>query len=154
MTSAGIVAAAAVTGAVAGGIVAFGLSGRDKAAVSATIVVSPGANQCTARTFPATMLVGKKDVVHWTVIGDFTGNCGNVNPDDIEVQIVGNCGNQKGTTPTNPDIFDNVDGKTPYPLRGRKIRRNIKSNAPACYAYRVQHADLTLEDPEIEIVQF
>ena len=149
MSSAGIIAAAAVTGAVAGGIVAFGL-GRDKAAVSATIVVSPGTAQCAARTFPATIIVSKKDIVHWTVVGDFTGNCSEVNPENIELQIVGNCGTTNKATVT-PDIFQD---ENPYPLRGRKIRRNLKSNQPVCYAYRVQHANLTLEDPEIEIVQF
>jgi hypothetical protein len=88
--------------------------------------------------------------VNWTVVGDFTGNCSAINPDDIQLQIVGTCGS-KGTTSMTPDLFEDSN---PYPLQGRKVRRRIKSGTVSCFAYRVQHNELTLEDPELEIIEF
>ncbi len=142
--------------AVVGSVVAMGLSAlnvfglRGKAAVSATIVVSPAATQCVAQTFPATLLVGKKDIVQWTVVGNFTGNCASVLPREIELQFVGAC-REIGPKVSGdvPSLFDE-----PAPHRGRKIKRTVKHGDAGCFAYRVMHGDLELEDPELEIVQF
>ncbi len=145
-----ITVAAAVGLVAAIGVSALDVFGRGKAAVSATIVVSPGETQCVARTFPATLLVGKKDIVQWTVVGDFTGNCADVKADAVELEFVGACPAGGAKMPgVVPPLFD----QNP-PHTGRKIRRTLKHGDVGCFAYRVKHGDLELEDPELEIVQF
>ena len=131
------------------GVSALDLFGRGKAAVSATIVVGPGESQCVAQTTPATLLAGKKDIVQWSVVGNFTGNCAGVNPDNVELQFVGSCqANRTKVSGTVPPLFDE-----PEALKGRKIRRTLKHGEVGCFAYRVVHGSVTLEDPELEIVR-
>jgi hypothetical protein len=154
MSTATTIAVASIVGAVAGAgatALAISLLARDHAAVSATIVVSPGATQCTARTFPATLLAGRKDRLLWTVTGDFSGNCAGVDPNNVELQFVGPCqpdGSKVSSLPL-PQLFDETT-----PLRGRKIRRTLRHGDESCFSYRVMHNGAQLEDPEMEIVQY
>jgi hypothetical protein len=156
MSQATTMLTAGVIGAVAGGVVAaavvlsppFGI--RDKAAVSATIMLTQTPAGCRAQTLPASIVVGKKDYLQWTVVG----SCTDISPDNVEVQFVGRCGPAKGSTPEDPGIFTEAP-----PHRGRKIKRNVKNNIDVgpdgiCYAYRVVHGETMLEDPELEIMQF
>ena len=148
MSTAGIIATAAVTGLIAGaasGAVALGLFGlRDKAAISATIELTNAGGTCAAKTSPPTIVVGNKDIVQWRVVG----NC--VPPNEVEVKVVGTCGALGAKTATAvPDLFE----ESP-PHKGFKIKRTIKHNQDGCFAYQVVHGNIILEDPEIEIVQF
>ena len=148
MSTAGVIATAAVTGAVAGaavGAVALGLFGlRDKAAIVATIELSNATGTCLAKTTPPTIVAGKKDTVLWRVVG----NC--VPPNEVEVKLVGTCGSLGAKTPTSvPDLFEEA-----APHIGFKIKRTIKHNQDGCFAYQVVRGATVLEDPEIEIVQF
>jgi hypothetical protein len=126
---------------------AFGFMGRNHAAVSATILLTPaaGANaaNCRAQTLPATILVGKKDVVNWTV----TGNCDAVG--DVNLLFFNNCGAPKTTEADLGDLFEEAGNPT-----GRKFKRKVKRNDAFCYSYAVRSGETVLEDPELEIIQF
>jgi hypothetical protein len=143
---------AALTGAAVGvaataALLGLGLLGRNHAAVSATIVLTPaiGANaaNCRAQTLPATILVGKKDVVNWTV----TGQCDGVG--DVNLVFFNNCGVSKTSEADVDDLFE--EGGNPT---GRKFKRKIKRNDAFCYSYIVRSGNIVLEDPELEIMQF
>jgi hypothetical protein len=146
MSTAGLVTTAVVTGAIAGAIAGAALArgGRDKAAVTATIALTQLGQNCNVRTLPNGLLVGRRDLVQWNVVG----NCDGINLDNVELQFMGPC-TAKSTNPQTWTIF--TDNGNP---RGRKMRRTIASNDEQCVAYRVWHVNTALEDPEIEIVQF
>lgn len=146
------IAVASVVGAVAGfaaGVLGVALTAREHAVVSATIVVSPGATQCVAQTFPATLLVGKKDVIQWTV----TGTCEGVVLTEVELELVGTCqangSKVSGGAPRLDELFE--DGTA---LKGRKIKRAMKRADEGCFTYLVKHGTTVLQDPELEIVQY
>jgi hypothetical protein len=136
--------------AVAGlaGVAGFGIFGRDRAAVSATITLTQIADTCVVRTLPATLVAGKKDFIEWTVSGTCTAY---PDPNLFEIQFVGPCQNDgsKVSSLPLPDFFDENT-----PLRGRKIKRNVKHGTPGCWSYRILYNGTTVEDPELELMQF
>lgn len=149
MTRAALIATAAVTGAIAGavaGALALGPFGlRDRAALPATIVLTPrGQAECDVRTFPNGLIAGKRDVIQWNIVG----SCPGITIDNVELQYMGSCA-AKGTAPLPWTVF--TDNANP---RGNRARRTIAVDDEQCLAYRVWHVDRALEDPELEIVQF
>ena len=141
------IAAAALVGVIAG-VVGAGLGlallARDRAYVSATIELGGTVGNCVTRTLPVTLLVGKKDIVQWTV----RGTCEGVNVNEVELQFVGTCqADGSKVASALPELFDEAG-----PHKGRKIKRTIKHGDDSCFAYRVMHAGTPLEDPELEII--
>jgi hypothetical protein len=148
MSPAAMLATAAVVGAAAGAVAAAVVAGpfglRDRAAVTATIVLTPQGGDCAVRTLPNALVVGKRDLIQWNIVG----SCSGITLANVELQYMGACAS-KGTNPLPWTVFtDNANPKGP------KMRRTIAVGDEQCLAYRVWHVDRALEDPELEIVQF
>lgn len=150
MTQPATLVSAAVVGAIAGAVAGalvmlspFGPGGPATIPVTIVLRQAPGA-PCDVKTEPFRAPPARRaDVIRWTV----AGRCDGINPDNVEIQFVGVCG-ELSKSVTDPDLFDE-----PPPHRGRRIVRTVKSNQDACYRYQVVHGSTVLEDPELEIMQ-